>query len=239
MKISNLDEGFLDNVKQWFTGPSYIDQWAEKRDDAVGDMSRKFVSMREEYADSEWADQIACRIDTFENFVLIKGRAPNDRSQSPRAVLDPAAWQAKNGNHKCAIKESVTNETTAGAIAGAFAGGGNGFVNGGPGTVSRAGTVTPKKKKKKNEGQYGEITHQDQDVTQSEVLVKGMGVYRMDQLEQRIKDRLQNLSTLIDRGEPDQAAKLLAPNSGTYKSLIAMMNAYAEAHDDLAFGDNN
>lgn len=47
-------------------------------------------------------------------------------------------------------KESVTNETTAGAIAGAFAGGGNGFVNGGPGMVSRAGTVTSKKKKKKS-----------------------------------------------------------------------------------------
>jgi len=231
MKISNLDEGFLDSVKQWFTGPSYIDRWAEKRDDAVGDMSRKFVSMREEYADTEWAEQIACRIDTFEDFVLIKGRAPNDRSQSPRAVLDPAAWQAKNGNHKCAIKESV-NEMSAGGVTVAA-------VAMPLGMQSRNGTVTPKKKRKKNEGQYGEITHQDQDVTQSEVLVKGMGVYRMDQLEQRIKDRLQNLSTLIDRGEPDQAAKLLAPNSGTYKSLIAMMNAYAEAHDDLAFGDNN
>lgn len=47
-------------------------------------------------------------------------------------------------------QESVTNETTAGAIAGAFAGGGNGFVNGGPGMVSRAGNVTSKKKKKKS-----------------------------------------------------------------------------------------
>ena len=88
------------------------------------------------------------------------------------------------------------------------------------------------------EGQFGEITHHDEDATQSEVLVKGMGVYRMEQLEQRIKDRLSNVAQLMDRGEPDQAARLLDANSGTYKSLIAMMKAYAEAHDDLAFGDH-
>lgn len=90
-----------------------------------------------------------------------------------------------------------------------------------------------------NEGQYGEITHTDEDATQSEVLVKGMGVYRMDQLEQRLKDRLNNVLQLIDRGEPDQAAKLLDPNSSTYKSLMVMMNAFAEAHDELAFGDHS
>jgi len=89
------------------------------------------------------------------------------------------------------------------------------------------------------EGQYGEITHHDEDATQSEVLVKGMGVYRMDQLEQRIKDRINNVAQLLDRGEPDQAARLLDANSSTYKSLIAMMYAYAEAHDDLAFGDHS
>lgn len=89
------------------------------------------------------------------------------------------------------------------------------------------------------EGQYGEITHHDEDATQSEVLVKGMGVYRMDQLEQRIKDRINNVAQLLDRGEPDQAARLLDANSSTYKSLIVMMHAYAEAHDDLAFGDQS
>ena len=89
------------------------------------------------------------------------------------------------------------------------------------------------------EGQFGEITHTDEDATMSEVLVKGMGVYRMDQLEQRLKDRLNNVLQLIDRGEPDQAAKLLDPNSSTYKSLMVMMNAYAEAHDELAFGDHS
>lgn len=93
--------------------------------------------------------------------------------------------------------------------------------------------------KQVNEGQYGEITHTDEDATQSEVLVKGMGVYRMDQLEQRLKDRLNNVLQLIDRGEPDQAAKLLDPNSSTYKSLMVMMNAFAEAHDELAFGDHS
>ena len=95
------------------------------------------------------------------------------------------------------------------------------------------------KKKVIAEGQFGEITHTDEDATQSEVLVKGMGVYRMDQLEQRLKDRLNNVLQLIDRGEPDQAAKLLDPNSSTYKSLMVMMNAFAEAHDELAFGDHS
>ena len=95
------------------------------------------------------------------------------------------------------------------------------------------------KKKVVAEGQFGEITHTDEDATMSEVLVKGMGVYRMDQLEQRLKDRLNNVLQLIDRGEPDQAAKLLDPNSSTYKSLMVMMKAYAEAHDELAFGDQS
>jgi hypothetical protein len=95
------------------------------------------------------------------------------------------------------------------------------------------------KKKVIAEGQFGEITYTDEDATQSEVLVKGMGVYRMDQLEQRLKDRLNNVLQLIDRGEPDQAAKLLDPNSSTYKSLMVMMNAFAEAHDELAFGDHS
>ena len=95
------------------------------------------------------------------------------------------------------------------------------------------------KKKVVAEGQFGEITHTDEDATMSEVLVKGMGVYRMDQLEQRLKDRLNNVLQLIDRGEPDQAAKLLDPNSSTYKSLMIMMKAYAEAHDELAFGDQS
>lgn len=89
-----------------------------------------------------------------------------------------------------------------------------------------------------NEGEYGEITHTDEDPTMSEVLVKGMGVYRIDQLEQRIKERIGNIGQLLDRGEADQAARLLDPNSSTYKSLMVMMKALAEAHDDLAFGDN-
>ena len=89
------------------------------------------------------------------------------------------------------------------------------------------------------EGKYGEITHHDEDPTRSEVLVKGMGKYTMGQLEQRLKDRLNNVIQLLDRGEPDQAARLLDANSGTYKSLIAMLHAYSEAHDDLAFGDHS
>ena len=48
---------------------------------------------------------------------------------------------------KCDTKK--TNETTtAGAVATSM-GGGNGFANGGPGTLSRAGTTTKKKTKRK------------------------------------------------------------------------------------------
>jgi len=45
------------------------------------------------------------------------------------------------------IDESLIKETTtAGAVASSM-GGGNGFVNGGPGTLSRTGTKKTKKKK--------------------------------------------------------------------------------------------
>jgi hypothetical protein len=44
-------------------------------------------------------------------------------------------------------KEIVKEMISAGSIAGST-GGGNGFVNGGPGTLSRAGTTKKNKKKK-------------------------------------------------------------------------------------------
>ena len=86
------------------------------------------------------------------------------------------------------------------------------------------------------EGQFGTITHQDEDATQSEVLVKGMGKYTMEQLEKRLKDRLNNVVELLERGEPDRAAALLDAKSSTYQSLMVMLKAFAEAHADLAFG---
>lgn len=43
----------------------------------------------------------------------------------------------------------ITETTTSASVATAFADGGNGFVNGGPGTISRTGS----KKKKKTEDQ--------------------------------------------------------------------------------------
>jgi len=46
------------------------------------------------------------------------------------------------------IQEMTAGGTGASSVAGAFAGGGNGFVNGGPGTIQRV-TNKPKKKKKK------------------------------------------------------------------------------------------
>lgn len=42
----------------------------------------------------------------------------------------------------------ITETTTSANVATAFAKGGNGFVNGGPGTTSRVGRVGDKKKKK-------------------------------------------------------------------------------------------
>lgn len=48
---------------------------------------------------------------------------------------------------KTEVAETATAETTAGSVASSM-GGGNGFVNGGPGTLSRAGSKKRKKKKK-------------------------------------------------------------------------------------------
>lgn len=45
-------------------------------------------------------------------------------------------------------KDIVKETTVAGSIATSM-GGGNGFVNGGPGTLSRVGTATTKQKKRK------------------------------------------------------------------------------------------
>jgi hypothetical protein len=45
---------------------------------------------------------------------------------------------------------TVSEMTSAGSIASSM-GGGNGFVNGGPGTLTRAGTTKKKKRKKKSD----------------------------------------------------------------------------------------
>ena len=44
--------------------------------------------------------------------------------------------------------ETTAVEMSAGAVASSM-GGGNGFVNGGPGTLTRSGSIKPSKKKKK------------------------------------------------------------------------------------------
>ena len=48
------------------------------------------------------------------------------------------------------VNEIITETTTSGSIATSM-GGGNGFANGGPGTITRAGTTKKKKKAKKND----------------------------------------------------------------------------------------
>ena len=52
-------------------------------------------------------------------------------------------WYCSNCDNK------KTNETTTAGSVATSMGGGNGFANGGPGTLSRAGTVTKKKKTNK------------------------------------------------------------------------------------------
>jgi len=47
------------------------------------------------------------------------------------------------------ILEMTSGATGAGSIGGAFAGGGNGFVNGGPGTITRAGSKKNRRRRKK------------------------------------------------------------------------------------------
>lgn len=89
-----------------------------------------------------------------------------------------------------------------------------------------------------NEGEYSHITHNDQDPTESKILVKGIGTFTYNQLEGRIKDRLTHVMEMIDSGNASQAASVLDANSGTYKTLIAMMKALAEVEAELAYGDN-
>ena len=82
-----------------------------------------------------------------------KAQADAD-SLSRAAGIDPKTVQkdikkSLAGKPKFKNKFRKTTETTASAIEGAYAGGGNGFVNGGPGTIQRANTTTKPKKKKK------------------------------------------------------------------------------------------
>ena len=46
------------------------------------------------------------------------------------------------------VSEAAAAEMTAGAVASSM-GNGNGFVNGGPGTLTRSGSIKPAKKKKR------------------------------------------------------------------------------------------
>lgn len=69
-------------------------------------------------------------------------------SPDPKPTVNPADIANKEFE---SIKEMTAGGTGAGSIGSAFAGGGNGFVNGGPGTLKRVTTDSkPKKKKKSN-----------------------------------------------------------------------------------------
>ena len=46
------------------------------------------------------------------------------------------------------VSEAAAAEMSAGAVASSM-GGGNGFLNGGPGTLTRTGSIKPRKKKSK------------------------------------------------------------------------------------------
>ena len=135
MKIKDiLGEGFRKNY-------SYRDSWAYKSDGGANDEG--------------WDD------------------SPRNKKQyhtSPRnyaIVINGKQWKVvKNLNHARAIEKTlkskgknvevkitdnpVTETTTAGSVASSM-GGGNGFLNGGPGTLNRAGTTQSKSKKKKKE----------------------------------------------------------------------------------------
>jgi len=74
------------------------------------------------------------------NTITVRGGA-KDGSQDQTVAVNNSEFES--------IQEMTAGGTGAGSVAGAFAGGGNGFVNGGPGTIQRV-TNKPKKKKKQS-----------------------------------------------------------------------------------------
>ena len=77
-----------------------------------------------------------------------KIKPPARTASAPKSQADIDRATAVNNSEFESIQEMTAGGTGAGSIAGAFAGGGNGFVNGGPGTIQRV-TTKPKPKKKK------------------------------------------------------------------------------------------
>lgn len=67
--------------------------------------------------------------------------------KKPKGYSKDKAEKAAVDNIKKALAKKNVEETTASAVSVSM-GGGNGFVNGGPGTISRAGTTKKRKKKR-------------------------------------------------------------------------------------------
>ena len=94
-----LGEGFFGRLMA-----NSVEDWAEEYPEgALGDASRAFVAMRQQYKGTEWEAQVECRIATFEDFVNIKERMPMGPNGRPIMPEEPSAWLEINGNHKCAI----------------------------------------------------------------------------------------------------------------------------------------
>lgn len=115
------------------------------------------------------------------------------------------------------MKINEISEMTSGAVATSM-GGGNGFVNGGPGVIRRL-------KKKAKESVYA---MNKEDPNNPEVLVQGYGRLRMDQLKRMCTDMLEKLH---DSAESDNWEKVQYELSrGTF---MAKLNALIDAFEDL------
>jgi hypothetical protein len=104
----DLEEGFWGRMTA-----NSVEDWArEYEEGALGDASRAFMRMRQQYKGTEWEAQIECRIKTFEDFVNIKERMPQGPNGQPLMPQDPMDWLETNGNHKCAMAgQSESYET--------------------------------------------------------------------------------------------------------------------------------
>lgn len=82
-----------------------------------------------------------------------------------------------------------------------------------------------------SEGQYAEIWDiADHDPENIEVLIRGMGRFTLDQIRNKLKNKLQDLSNNMDHN-PEAVEKILAGDS--YDPFITMLRGYNEIRAQL------
>jgi len=106
----NIKQHMQEPVEEGWWGEltaNSIEDWAEEDMGALTEASKIFLEMREKYKNTRWEAQVECRIKSFEGFVSVKGRMPQDQYAEPLMPDQPEQWQRINPDHKCAMTESI------------------------------------------------------------------------------------------------------------------------------------